>query len=55
MRVLGVDPGTIKTGWGVVDCQGSRMGRVGSGTIKTGRGCLSESLGVTYAEVRRLL
>ncbi|MFP6625943.1 MAG: crossover junction endodeoxyribonuclease RuvC [Deltaproteobacteria bacterium] len=53
--MLGVDPGTIKTGWGVVDCQGSRMGRVGSGTIKTGRGCLAERLGVIYAEVRRIL
>ncbi len=37
MRVLGVDPGTIVTGWGVVDCEGARMVRVASGVISAGR------------------
>ncbi len=35
MIVLGVDPGTIRTGFGVIRKDGSRLLRIGSGTIKT--------------------
>ena len=31
MRVLGVDPGTIATGWGVVEQQGARLQHIGGG------------------------
>jgi len=33
MRILGVDPGLQRTGFGVVDTQGSRLRYVASGTI----------------------
>ena len=33
MRILGVDPGSRVTGWGVIEAQGSRMRHVASGTI----------------------
>ena len=33
-RVLGVDPGLRRTGWGVVDIEGSRLSFVASGTIR---------------------
>ena len=33
MRVIGVDPGTRRMGWGVVERVGSRLGCVGSGVI----------------------
>ena len=33
MRILGVDPGLRRTGFGVVDAQGSRLSYVASGTI----------------------
>jgi crossover junction endodeoxyribonuclease RuvC len=33
MRILGVDPGLRRTGFGVVDSQGSRLRYVASGTI----------------------
>jgi len=36
LRVLGVDPGTLVTGFGVIDCVGSRFTVVEHGTIKTG-------------------
>ena len=33
VRVLGIDPGSRVTGWGVVESCGERMEHVGSGTI----------------------
>jgi len=37
VRVLGIDPGTIRTGWGVVEPDGPRMRHVASGTIECGQ------------------
>lgn len=36
MRILGIDPGLQKTGWGIIEAQGSRLSYVASGLIKTG-------------------
>jgi crossover junction endodeoxyribonuclease RuvC len=33
VRVIGIDPGTIRTGWGIVEAEGSRLKYVGAGTI----------------------
>lgn len=33
MRVLGIDPGSRRTGWGVVQLEGTRLRYVGAGTI----------------------
>ncbi|HEY4221250.1 MAG TPA: crossover junction endodeoxyribonuclease RuvC, partial [Myxococcota bacterium] len=33
MRLLGVDPGSHKTGWGVVDIHGSRVEHVDNGVL----------------------
>ena len=33
MRVLGIDPGSRRTGWGVVRLEGTRLHYVGAGTI----------------------
>ena len=35
MRVLGLDPGLLITGWGVVDVTGHRLAFVDAGTVKT--------------------
>ena len=35
MRILGVDPGLQTTGFGVIDCNGTQLSYVGSGTIRT--------------------
>ncbi len=35
MIVFGVDPGTVRTGFGVVRKDGNRLLRLGSGTIRT--------------------
>ena len=35
MRVLGIDPGTATTGYGIVDGEGNRLHHVAHGTITT--------------------
>lgn len=50
MRVLGIDPGLQKTGWGVVDVEGSRLHYVASGLIRTNT---KESLGARLAQLHR--
>lgn len=37
IRILGVDPGSSATGWGVVESEGARLTYVGSGVIKPHR------------------
>ena len=59
MRVLGIDPGLQRTGFGVVDIEGSRLSYVASGTISTtdvAKGDLPARLKVIFdgvAEVKR--
>ena len=50
MRVLGVDPGTVATGWGVVERRPRRLAHVASGVIRP-RGALAERLAAIYAQV----
>ncbi len=38
MRILGVDPGSITTGFGVIDCERGRLALVEQGSIATPRG-----------------
>ena len=38
MRLLGLDPGLVRTGWGVVDSDGSRLGFVACGTVRSDSG-----------------
>jgi len=35
MRLLGLDPGLQKTGWGVVESNGTRLTHVANGTVKS--------------------
>ena len=34
MRILGIDPGSIATGWGIVECEGSALRHVASGVVR---------------------
>jgi len=38
VRILGVDPGSITTGFGVIDCERGRLALVEQGSINTPRG-----------------
>jgi crossover junction endodeoxyribonuclease RuvC len=56
MRVLGLDPGTATTGYGVVDGKGSRLRHIAHGTIDTPAHTGFETRLVTiYDGVRALL
>ncbi len=35
MRILGIDPGLQKTGWGIIEAEGNRLKFVACGLIKT--------------------
>ncbi len=54
MRVLGVDPGTVATGWGVIDQVGQRLTYVAGGVIRA-RGPLPQRLAHIHEEARRIL
>jgi crossover junction endodeoxyribonuclease RuvC len=56
MILLGIDPGTAETGYGVIAVQGSRLDAVEHGVITTRAGVpLEERLAVIFAEVTALL
>jgi len=56
MRVLGFDPGTATTGYGVVDGRGNRLTHIAHGTIRTVAGLhFADRLGLIYEEATRLL
>ncbi len=44
MRVMGVDPGTTKLGWGVVERVGTRLVHVAHGTLLPKGKCLADKL-----------
>lgn len=56
MRVLGIDPGSRKTGWGVVQLEGTRIRHVDAGTIATATGAtLAERLRVIHEGLERVI
>lgn len=44
MRVLGIDPGLVNMGWGVIHVDGSRLSHVANGVCKSGKGDLAVRL-----------
>jgi crossover junction endodeoxyribonuclease RuvC len=54
MRVLGIDPGTVATGWGVVDERDQRLTYVAGGVIRL-RGPLPQRLVHIHQHLRRMV
>ncbi len=54
MRVLGLDPGSERTGWGCVESERDVPARVASGVLRLGAGPLPERLVRLYAELERI-
>ncbi|MCF6323074.1 MAG: crossover junction endodeoxyribonuclease RuvC [Gammaproteobacteria bacterium] len=48
MRILGIDPGSRITGFGVIDVSGNRVSYVASGCVRTADGSLPERLKTIY-------
>jgi len=55
MRVLGLDPGTQRTGYGCVDLEGDRATAVASGVLCLGPGPLATRLVRLHHELCRLI
>ena len=58
MRILGIDPGLQRTGFGVIDTEGHRLAYVASGTISTTeapRGDLPLRLRIIFEGVREVV
>jgi crossover junction endodeoxyribonuclease RuvC len=51
VRVIGFDPGLRRTGWGVVDWRGGRLGHVANGACTTAGGGLAERLAALHAQI----
>ncbi len=55
MRILGIDPGSQITGFGIIDVDGPRCRHVHSGHIKVDGEALPEKLGIIFEGVRALV
>jgi len=55
MRLLGVDPGSRKTGIGIIEVQGSRMRHVYHTVIHCGRGAFDTRLYTLYARLHEII
>jgi crossover junction endodeoxyribonuclease RuvC len=55
MRVLGVDPGLGRCGWGVLDQAGGRVTAVAYGTVETGGDQVAPRLATLAARLREVL
>ncbi len=56
IRIIGIDPGSAATGWGVIDCIGARLAFVASGVIRPPRPLARpERLAHIFAALRTLI
>jgi crossover junction endodeoxyribonuclease RuvC len=55
MRILGIDPGSRLTGFGVIEVNGDQAIAVQHGVIKAGTGEFPERLGIIFAGIRDLI
>jgi crossover junction endodeoxyribonuclease RuvC len=55
IRVIGIDPGSRITGYGLVDTDGFRHKYVSSGFIQIKAGTLGNKLGIIFSEVSKIV
>lgn len=54
-RILGIDPGSRVTGYGIIDAHGSRTRHVASGCIRVRAGSFAERLNEIYTRIGALV
>ena len=54
-RILGIDPGSRITGYGIIDSDGRSSRHVASGTIRTSGDALPERLGLIFRGIAELI
>lgn len=55
VRILGVDPGSRRTGYAVVDFSGQRFSHVASGCLKLGQGDMAPRLGRIFQGISEMV
>jgi crossover junction endodeoxyribonuclease RuvC len=55
MRILGIDPGSRLTGYGLIDTDGQHARYVSSGCLKVGGATLPDKLGLIFTELSVLI
>lgn len=55
LRILGIDPGLNRTGFGIIDAQGDRLHCVTAGVIRVPAGDLAVRLGVILRELAAVI
>jgi len=55
MRILGVDPGSQKTGVGIIDVQGNHITHVHHAVIRTGKGDFDERLHILFTGLSEVI
>jgi crossover junction endodeoxyribonuclease RuvC len=55
MKILGIDPGTQRVGYGVIQKEGQRLSYVAAGLLSITAKCDVETLPEVYAGVRKLI
>ena len=55
VRILGLDPGSRRTGYGVIECGGSKQTQLANGCIVVGTGALSGRLRGIFEGVQQLV
>ncbi len=54
-RIIGIDPGTMVTGWGVVEAAGASLRYIAHGTIAAGAPTQAERLSLIYRGVEEVI
>ena len=55
MRIIGIDPGLRRAGWGVIERQGSRLVHIGNGVCDSGEGPLGQRLARLHAGLAEVI
>ena len=55
VRILGLDPGSRRTGYGVIECGGVKQTQLANGCITAGTGALSERLRAIFEGVQAVV
>lgn len=55
IRIIGIDPGSRRTGYGIIDMAGANINYVTSGIIRMSKGTLSERLQIIFDGLSQLI
>jgi len=55
MRIIGIDPGSVKTGVGILDAQGNRLSYVYHTVIQAGKGDFTERLTTLFTGLSNII